>query len=73
MSNYIPGDPQVNGPYDFSVPGHSSAGTAHATRTVYGGNYIFIRVGGQKLMVTPKELQALLDQGQDVEVRTPGT
>ena len=71
MTN-TPGDPQVYGPYDFSVP-VSSAGTARTTRTVWSGNYIFARVNGQKLMLTPQEYDNLIAQGQDVEVRTPGT
>jgi hypothetical protein len=72
MSKYIPGDPQVYGPYDFSVPLNlASAGTS--TRTVWSGNYIFARVNGQKLMLTPEEYQNLVNAGQDVEVRTPGT
>jgi hypothetical protein len=66
----IPGDPQTYGPYDFSVPQTASAGTA---RTVWGGSYIYARVNGQKLMLTPQEYQRLVDAGQDVEVRTPGT
>lgn len=72
MSQPIPGNPQAYGPYDFSVP-VSSAGTGATTRTVYTGNYIFARVNGQKLMLTSQELQNLIDQGVDVEVRTPGT
>jgi hypothetical protein len=76
MSQYVPGNPTVSGPFDFSVPVNTqnpSAGTSVSGRTVWGGNYVFVRVGGQKLMITSEELQTLLDQGQDVEVRTPGT
>jgi hypothetical protein len=75
MSN-TPGDPQVYGPYDFSVPVATSAGTGittKETRTVWSGNYIFARVNGQKLMLTTQEYDNLIAQGQDVEVRTPGT
>jgi hypothetical protein len=72
MSKPIPGDPQVYGPFDFSVP-QGSAGTALKTRTVWSGNYIFARVNGQKLMLTPEEYDQLIKAGQDVEVRTPGT
>jgi hypothetical protein len=72
VSNAVPGDPQVYGPYDFSAP-CSSAGTAATTRTVWTGNYIFARVNGQKLMLTPEEYQNLISQGIDVEIRTPGT
>jgi len=74
MSKPIPGDPQVSGPFDFSVP-VASAGTAVrvSTRTVWSGNYIFARVNGQKLMLTPEEYDQLIKAGQDVEVRTPGT
>jgi hypothetical protein len=43
------------------------------TRTVWSGNYIFARVNGQKLMLTPEEYDQLIKAGQDVEVRTPGT
>jgi hypothetical protein len=71
MSKAVPGDPQVYGPYDFSVP-TSSAGTARTTRTVWSGNYVFARVNGQKLMLTPQEYDNLIAQGADVEVRTPG-
>jgi hypothetical protein len=72
MSKVIPGDPQVYGPCDFSVP-VSSEGTAATTRTVWSGNYIFARVNGQKLMLTPQEYDNLIAQGTDIEVRTPGT
>jgi hypothetical protein len=71
MSKYIPGDPQTYGPYDYSVP--SSGGTATTTRTVWTGNYIFARVNGQKLILTSEEFQNLINQGYDVEARTPGT
>lgn len=75
MSKYVPGDPHVYGPYDFSVPTSLvSGGTAITeTRTVWSGNYIFARVNGQKLMLTPGEYDQLIKAGQDVEVRTPGT
>jgi hypothetical protein len=68
MSQAIPGDPKVYGPYDFSLPQRSTG-----TRTVWSGNYIFARVNGQKLMLTSQEFQNLINQGVDVEVRTPGT
>lgn len=73
MTKPTPGDPHVYGPYDFSVP-QGSTGTARVmTRTVWSGNYIFARVNGQKLMLTPEEYDQLIKAGQDVEVRTPGT
>ena len=71
-----PGNPTISGPYDFSVP-NASAGTGltipRETRTVWSGNYIFVRVGGQKLLVTSAEFQNFINQGVDVEARTPGT
>jgi hypothetical protein len=72
MSNQnIPGDPVESGPYDFSVPQSlASAGTA---RSIWQGSYVSIYCRGQKRLVTSQELQQLLDNGEDVEVRTPGT
>jgi hypothetical protein len=75
MSN-TPGNPTISGPFDFSVPVNTqdpSAGTAMQGRTVWGGSYIFARVNGQKLMLTQQEYDKLISDGQEVEVRTPGT
>jgi hypothetical protein len=70
MSKYIPGDPQIYGPYDLSVPQTAaSAGTG----TVYRESKIFARVNGQKLLLSQQEYDNLIAAGQDVEVRTPGT
>jgi hypothetical protein len=71
MTQNIPGDPVESGPYDFSVPQNlASAGTA---RTVWSGSYVYAYVRGQKLLLTSQELQNLINNGEDVEVRTPGT
>jgi len=74
MSNqnqYTPGTIEESGPYDFSVPQScASAGTA---RSIWQGDYIAVYCRGQHLLVTSQELQQLLDNGEDVEVRSPGT
>ena len=70
MNKNTPGDPQIYGPYDFSVPQNAaSAGTG----TVWRESKIFARVNGQKLLLSQQEYDNLIAAGAEVEVRTPGT
>lgn len=69
MSENIPGDPQTSAPIDYSVPQRIKG----PARTIYAGDFIYARVNGQNLVLTTQEYDQLIRDGQDVEVRTPGT
>ena len=70
MSKYIPGNPTVSGPQDYTAPLFAaSAGTG----TVYNGTWLTVRVNGQKQLMTAAQIDQLIAQGTDFEIVTPGS